>query len=123
MKYLYVLWRDALTSTVSQSVCCKSVTLLLNPLTTVPVIGELTLGSVSSLLPSYYSHSCVSLSVMQMGLLEYYTFCVMLERCGNINTILLPVKSKTLITVFWNITLCSFGCRLPITVASCTRIL
>lgn len=64
MKYLFVLWRDALTSAVSQLICCITVMLLLNPLTTVPVIGELTLGSVSSLLPACYSHSCVSLYVM-----------------------------------------------------------
>jgi len=123
MKYLYVLLRDVLTSTVSQLICRNTVKLLLNPLTTVPLIGELTLGSISSLLPAYYSHSCASLSVMLMGLLEYCTFCFMLERCGNVNTILLPIKSKTLIIVFWNITLCSFRCRLPITVASCTKIL
>ena len=81
------------------------------------------LGSISSLLPAYYSHNCASLSVMLIWLLAYYAHSVMLERCGNVNTVLLPVKSKTLITVFWNITLCSFDCRLPVTVASCTRIL
>jgi hypothetical protein len=99
-----------------------SVMLLLNPLTTVLVIWELTLGSISSLLPAYCGHNSASLSVMPMWLLAYCTFSFMIERCGNVDTVLLLVKSKTLIRVFWNVTLCSFGCIVPVTVPSCTKI-